>query len=241
MANKRTKLLLILPLAIAVSTALFFHAPADEVKEYISRVARVIDGDTILLENGEKVRLIGVDTPEKLHPSKPVQYYAEEASAFTKRMAEGKKVKLEFDWQKRDKYNRLLAYVYVLDGNIFLNAEIVREGYGFAYTRFPFKYLDEFREYEKRAREGQEGLWNGGPVVELRWLQKEGRKPFNIFDTANNQWGVEYDGFFKGRLSDSLLLEEMINLRLWAYELSPRDLEEKLLNAGWQKEGGQDE
>jgi micrococcal nuclease len=122
---------------------------------------KVIDGDTIVVEidgKKEKVRLIGVDTPETVHPQKPVERYGKEASAFTRRMVENKLVRLEYDWQKRDKYGRLLAYVYLEDG-AFLNAEIIKQGYGFAYTRFPFKYLDEFREYERLAKMGEEGLW----------------------------------------------------------------------------------
>ena len=124
---------------------------------------RVVDGDTIILSNGEKVRLIGVDTPETVRPNTPVEYYGKEASAFTKKMVEGKPVKLEYDWQQRDKYGRLLAYVYLMDGT-FLNAEIIKQGYGHAYTRFPFKYLDEFRQYEKEAREAKRGLWADAPV-----------------------------------------------------------------------------
>ena len=62
---------------------------------------RVIDGDTIELSNGEKIRLIGVDTPETKHPRKPVEYYGKEASAFTKKMVEGKEVRLEYDVQER--------------------------------------------------------------------------------------------------------------------------------------------
>ena len=73
-------------------------------------------------------------------------------------MVEGKKVRLEYDWQKRDKYGRLLGYVYLEDGT-FLNAEIIKQGYGFAYTRFPFKYLEDFRKYEREARESNKGLW----------------------------------------------------------------------------------
>lgn len=85
---------------------------------------RVVDGDTIIVNidgKKERVRLIGVDTPETKHPNKPVEYFGREASAFTKGMVEGKKVKLEYDWQRRDKYGRLLAYVYLEDGT-FLNA-----------------------------------------------------------------------------------------------------------------------
>jgi micrococcal nuclease len=122
---------------------------------------RVIDGDTIIVNidgKEERVRLIGVDTPETVHPNKPVEYFGKEASEFTKRMVEGKKVRLEYDWQRRDKYGRLLAYIYLEDGT-FLNAEIIKQGYGFAYTRFPFKYLEEFRQYEREARENGRGLW----------------------------------------------------------------------------------
>ena len=107
----------------------------------VVRVKRVVDGDTLLLTNRERVRLIGVDTPETKHPKKPVQRYGKEAYLFTKKMVEGEKVRLEYDWQKKDKYGRFLAYVYLMDGT-FLNAEIIKQGYGFAYTRFPFKYSE---------------------------------------------------------------------------------------------------
>jgi len=122
------------------------------------KCTRVVDGDTIIISNGERVRLIGVDTPETKHPSKPVEYFGKEASAFTKRMVEGKDVRLEYGQQRRDKYGRLLAYVYLMDGT-FLNAEIIKQGYGNAYTRFPFKYMEAFRQYEKEAREAKRGLW----------------------------------------------------------------------------------
>lgn len=125
------------------------------------RCIRVVDGDTIVVDLGErreKVRLIGVDTPETVHPAKPVEYFAKEASDFTRRMVEGKEVCLKFDWQQRDKYKRLLAYVYLLDGT-FVNAEIIKQGYGFAYTRYPFKYMDKFRGHQMEAKEKRKGLW----------------------------------------------------------------------------------
>jgi len=127
------------------------------------RVQRVVDGDTIVLENGEKVRLIGVDTPETKHPSKPIEYYGKEASAFTRRMCEGKRVRLEYDWEKTDRYGRILAYVFVLEGGteLFLNAELIKQGYGHAYLKYPFndQRMKEFREYERQARENSLGLW----------------------------------------------------------------------------------
>ncbi len=115
---------------------------------------RAVDGDTIIVNIAgvkERVRLIGVDTPETKHPRKPVQYFGKEASMFTSNMAEGKKVRLEFDQNQRDKFKRLLAYVYLEDGT-FLNAEIIKKGYGYVYIKFPFKYMNEFREYEMEAR-----------------------------------------------------------------------------------------
>jgi micrococcal nuclease len=121
-------------------------------------VKHVVDGDTLLLTNGEYVRLIGVDTPETKHPEKPVEYFGKEAYLFTQRMVEGKEVRLEYDQTRRDRYGRILAYVYLLDGT-FLNAEIIKQGYGFAYTKYPFKYTEEFRRYEREARENKRGLW----------------------------------------------------------------------------------
>ena len=135
---------------------LFRHAPAP-IGPWRA-VERVIDGDTILLDGGERVRLIGVDTPETVHPSKPVEYFGKEASAFTRSMAEGKRVRLEYDWQRQDRYGRTLAYVFLEDGRL-LNAEIVRQGYGHAYTRFAFQRMEEFRALEREARENGRGLW----------------------------------------------------------------------------------
>jgi len=135
---------------------LFFLLSTSHAEIY--KVERAIDGDTLLLINGEKVRLIGVNTPETKHPQKPVEYFGKEAHLFTKQMVDGKEARFEFERQKRDRYGRLLAYVYLLDGT-FLNAEIIKQGYGFAYTRFPFKYMGEFRRYEREARENKRGLW----------------------------------------------------------------------------------
>lgn len=128
-------------------------------------VRRVIDGDTIELSNGERVRLIGVDTPETVHPNKPIEVFGKEASAFTRKEIEGKVVRLDYDQANattnhKDKYGRTLAYVYRVKDGFFLNAEIIKQGYGYAYTRFPFKYLEQFRQYERHAREKAVGLWS---------------------------------------------------------------------------------
>lgn len=121
-------------------------------------VVRVVDGDTLLLDGNERVRLIGVDTPESVDPRRPVQSYGKEASAFTRRLAQGKRVRLSYDQERKDRYGRTLAYVYLEDGTL-LNAEIIRQGYGQVLTRFPFRYLEEFRAYEREARGQRRGLW----------------------------------------------------------------------------------
>jgi len=130
-------------------------------------VVRVVDGDTIVvLQNGKKenVRLIGVDTPETVDPRKPVQCFGKEASAFTKKVLTNQTIRLESDptQQDRDKYKRLLRYVYLPDGTL-VNKKIIADGYGFEYTyRIPYQFRDEFKEAQSEARLKQRGLWAEG-------------------------------------------------------------------------------
>lgn len=160
----RTKILSALLVALALAAAAYLKreaGPPERSPQAVSQqrlCVRVIDGDTIELDGGERVRLIGVDTPETVDPRRPVQYFGKEASAFTRRMVEGKDVRLEQDQDTLDRYGRTLAYVYLQDGT-FLNAELVRQGYGHAYTRFPFRYEQQFVELEREARENGRGLW----------------------------------------------------------------------------------
>ena len=142
--------------------------PAPQVRT----VTRVVDGDTLMLDGGERVRLIGVDTPETVHPRKPVQCFGTDASKFTKRLAQGQTVRLEFDQANahvlhRDKYQRTLAYVYLLDG-LLINREIIRQGYGHAYTHYPFRYLEKFRAAEREARRNSRGLWGACRLAATR-------------------------------------------------------------------------
>lgn len=121
-------------------------------------VIKVIDGDTIKLVNGEVVRYIGIDTPETVHPSKPVQCFGHEASQKNKELVEGKMVRLEKDISERDKYGRLLRDVWV--GDIFVNEYLVRQGYAQVYTYPPdVKYQDLFLQAQREARENNRGLW----------------------------------------------------------------------------------
>ena len=85
---------------------------------YSQLVTRVIDGDTLVVQGVGTVRLIGVDTPETVDPRRPVQFFGKEASAFTRRMAQGKVVRLEFDVERKDRFGRTLAYVYLPDATV---------------------------------------------------------------------------------------------------------------------------
>ncbi|KKQ34526.1 MAG: Micrococcal nuclease-like protein nuclease [Candidatus Nomurabacteria bacterium GW2011_GWB1_37_5] len=121
-------------------------------------VKRVVDGDTIELENGDRVRYIGIDTPESVDPRMLVQCFGKEAAKRNSDLVLGKKVELVKDITDRDKYGRLLRYVYI--GDKFINLELIKEGYAKAYTYPPdVKYSKVFSEFEKRARESNQGLW----------------------------------------------------------------------------------
>lgn len=150
-------------------------------------VTRVFDGDTILVElNGREitVRLIGVDTPEVSRPDAPVQFYGPEASGFTRRTLEGKRITLEFEEPGRpggsiDQYGRTLAYVITEDGGNF-NRELVRQGYGRVFDKYPFRYLKEFRQAERAARTAALGIWDTGKRAEWTDPAARGRIIGNI-------------------------------------------------------------
>ncbi|MFA6005160.1 MAG: thermonuclease family protein [Patescibacteria group bacterium] len=136
------------------------------VSAYLA-VTKVVDGDTIhVLIDGTKqtVRLIGVDTPEVVDPRKPVQCFGKEASARAKELLTGKSVKLENDPTQgdKDKYGRLLRYVFMEDGTNF-NKKMIEDGYAHEYTyNLPYKYRDEFKQAERDARLHKRGLWADG-------------------------------------------------------------------------------
>jgi micrococcal nuclease len=139
-------------------------------------VKRAVDGDTLLLESGERVRLIGIDTPE-MHESKKlyrdserskqdiktIQDLGKRSAEFTRNLVEGKPVRLEFDVDRYDKYKRLLAYVYLVSDGTFVNAKIIEEGYASVMTYPPnVKHTDEFVKLYREARENNRGLWGNG-------------------------------------------------------------------------------
>ncbi len=139
-------------------------------------VVRVVDGDTIVISKNkkdEKVRLIGVNTPETHHPTKGVEPYGPEAAAYTKKRLDGTNVRIVIGEEPRDKYKRLLAYVYLEDGTFF-NEELVREGYAQVMTIPPNdKFSKTFIKRQREAREAKRGLWGLDP-------KEDQTKPLNV-------------------------------------------------------------
>jgi micrococcal nuclease len=140
---------------------------ADWQKMVPAVVVGHVDGDTVRvripnppggLGAVETIRLLGVDTPETVHPSRPVERFGKEASEFTRMSLLDREVRLCFDWDLRDRYGRLLAYIFTGPGECF-NARIVREGYAHAYISYPFQFMDEFKALEAESRRAKNGLW----------------------------------------------------------------------------------
>lgn len=165
--------------SIAAIVVIAILAAFPEVREYIRlepdfkptiaegtySVESVTDGDTFVLDiNGvkERVRLIGVDTPEMVDPRSPIECFAAEATAKVKELLLGKSVRIELDPSQgeRDTYDRLLAYAFLPDGT-HLNKYLIAEGYGSEYTfKRVYKYQSEFRSAEINARNEKKGVWN---------------------------------------------------------------------------------
>jgi micrococcal nuclease len=123
-------------------------------------VVAVLDGDTIVISGGEKVRYVGLNTPETHHPDKLPEYCGQAAFEANRRLVAGKTVRLEFDERRRDQYGRLLAYVYVDD--LFVNAELIRLGYAQVSTyKENQRYHGEFARLQQNAIAARRGLWGG--------------------------------------------------------------------------------
>ncbi|MFH1075426.1 MAG: thermonuclease family protein [Pseudomonadota bacterium] len=123
------------------------------------KVVHVDDGDTIILSNQKHIRYIGINAPEIEHGEKPSEYYGSEARDFNKKMVLGKKVRLEFDSQKKDKYGRLLAYVYLEDGTL-VNLELIKQGCAHVLFVSPnTRRYDRLLNIQRSAIEQHKGMW----------------------------------------------------------------------------------
>jgi micrococcal nuclease len=165
----RLRSILIVPLLMMLHLALFAQAaPADTEPVTWYRVTRVVDGDTFWADDGSaqglKIRLIGVDAPEPRNSgTKPKGYFGAESSGYLKQLLNGRKVRLEYDVSRLDRYGRTLAYVYLDDGT-FVNADLVKKGYATVMTMPPnVKHADEFVKLADKARKQKKGLWKPDP------------------------------------------------------------------------------
>ncbi|MGE5041783.1 MAG: thermonuclease family protein [Candidatus Levyibacteriota bacterium] len=155
---------------LVISFLFLALVPRVHAQDTTFKVLKVIDGDTIQVDirgKKETVRLLGIDTPETVDPRKPVQCFGEAASDKMKSIVSGKSVILINDSTQgnRDKYNRLLRYVYLPDKvRTFVNGEMVKQGFAFSYRQYPTKMLTKFNNFETYAREHKLGLWGSCPV-----------------------------------------------------------------------------
>ena len=187
----------------AIAIALAGHAAAgtDTLPSERVLVTDVVDGDTIKVLRGrrqETVRLIGVDTPETGRPDTPVQFYGPEASLYTRRSLLEQRVRLEFEPHdraggSRDKYQRTLAYVFTDDGRNFA-LELIDQGFGRAYTRYPFRYEQAFKKAELGARAAGRGLWNKAKHAEWSDPKLRGKVIGNIRTNIYHVPGQRYYG-----------------------------------------------
>ncbi len=160
---KHRTIALIAAVAILVATPIGLFIFQLTQKETNYEVRRIIDGDTVEIQYEGKatsVQLIGVNAPETGHLDKPIEPYGEEATHFMRELLLDESVYIRFEEHERDQYDRLLGYVYRTSDDMFINLEIIREGYGRVDTRHqPFKHEELFMAYQSRAKDIRKGLW----------------------------------------------------------------------------------
>ncbi len=160
---KHRTIALIAAVAILVATPIGLFIFQVTQKETNYEVRRIIDGDTVEIQYEGKatsVQLIGVNAPETGHLDKPIEPYGEEATHFMRELLLDESVYIRFEEHERDQYDRLLGYVYRTSDDMFINLEIIREGYGRVDTRHqPFKHEELFMAYQSRAKDIRKGLW----------------------------------------------------------------------------------
>ena len=146
----------------------------DTSRAELCAVVDVVDGDTITVSRKggtATVRLLGVDTPETQDPRKEVQFFGKEASGFLTNLLAGEDVYLTFEKpEEKDRYGRLLAHIHRAPDGLWVNLEIVRQGYGQVYSGQAFQHIDVFLAYQRRARESGKGLWN--PALKAEWDER---------------------------------------------------------------------
>jgi endonuclease YncB( thermonuclease family) len=204
----------------------------------------VADGDTLSLEGLETVRLIGVDTPEKNHPTLPVQFMSKEASDFTEKICLGKKIRLEYDPydpDKRGNYGRVLGYVYLEDGT-FLQEALIKKGLAIAYTKYP---LDEGRKaqflaWEQEAKNRAIGLWKDDGFSEVLWILAQKQPLLQVTKISKDEWEIGFGNWVLKPVHDGDIETNLALLYSSIYEFSPRELQARLMKMHYKEKRSAD-
>ncbi|MEE9121909.1 MAG: thermonuclease family protein, partial [Syntrophobacteria bacterium] len=172
---------------ILVLLACGLASPAADADSPPVKVRWVDDGDTIVVAGGDRVRYLGINTPEVAHKDKPGEPFGDEAKAFNKKLVQGRWINLELDEQQRDHYGRLLAYVFLADGT-FVNGELVRQGYAHLLRKqSKLRYWKRLLALQRQALKEKKGMWSL-PVVKPEKFYI-GNKRSWIFHRPHCQFG----------------------------------------------------
>lgn len=219
--------------AIAIGLLSPAPAPAQET----GTVVEVVDGDTLRVRAGEEtrtVRLIGIDAPERSHPSRMVEFLADEAAAFLASLCEGKTVTLEPGDEDADRHGRLLRYVLLPppDGRL-VNREMIRRGYARVYRRFRFSRKAEFIDAERAARTEEKGIWREKGMAEVRWILSRRIPAVEILPLPGDRYAVLYGGMVKTGVRPGNLAATVRDVLRWRAGNSDRDFREAAGKAGF--------
>jgi len=180
------------------------------------------------------VRLIGIDSPERSHPSLGKEFFSDEAASHLAALCLGKTVRMEKDAEETDKYDRLLRYVYLprQDG-LLLNEEMLRAGMARAFTRFPFSRKNAFLAAEARARREGAGLWKDGGMAEARWLAAGNAAPVAVYPSGGRTFAVAHMGLVKAGVERADLPGEIEGILRLRGELSDAEFASKARDRGF--------
>jgi micrococcal nuclease len=200
-------------------------------------VVDVVDGDTLLVRTVEEaltVRLIGVDAPERSHPSKPKEFLADEAAGALSSLCKGKTVRMERGDEDVDRHGRLLRYVFLAspDGRL-VNREMIRQGYARVYRRFRFAREAEFSEAEEEARKEEKGIWQDKGMAEVRWLQQHGAHAVSVLPLSGDRYAVVFGGMVKAGVRPERLAKTVQDVLRWRAENSDREFENAARKGGF--------
>jgi endonuclease YncB( thermonuclease family) len=202
-------------------------------------VDEVVDGDTLRVRTAGSaeavtVRLIGIDAPERTHPSLGKEFFSDEAAAHLASLCRGKTVRMEKDAEETDKYDRLLRYVFLPppDGRL-LNEEMLGAGMARASTRFPFSRKNAFLTAEGKARREGKGLWKDGGMAEARWVAAGNAAPVNVYPSGGRTFVLAHKGLAKAGVERRDLPKEIEAILRLRGELSDAEFASKARDRGF--------